>query len=355
MSETQRSGALQDYRAVFGSGFDVRRLWRDRQAILADPRACTAPWPPFHYPPLRFALTLVVVPMLALAWCTSQLAGLMYPDGHGPTPVERAAEAAEAPLDAWLGHPDPATFRALHAPKLSALPPEQRKLYDDARAALSIKPGSGQGDPAQARRVVDDFLAALQAAPLDDARRRHLAAELLRDTRGLRRIEGTVAGLLRNFTEGGGGVQMLAALSLVVNAWLFGKSLQHDARFPRAAGGAALFLYYGTARVFWFSLASMLVYAVVAFASASGDGVLMQRGTWVSQALAAAALVYLLLFAPAMARALRDDDALPRGAAVAIAWRLLWTQLASMALVFATAALFGAVIGVAAAFWFMRG
>lgn len=356
MSEPRAPGAFEEYRTIFGNGFDLRRLWRDRQAILADPRACTAPWPPFHYPPLRFALTLVIVPMLALAWCTTQLAGLMYPDGRGPGVTERTALAAEAPLDAWLGHPDAATFRALHAPKLSELPPEHREFYDDARQAIGLKPGSGQGDPVAARRVVDAFLAGIEAAPMDVARRRHLAAELLRDTRGLRRIEATITGLLRNFTEGGAGMQVLAALSLVVSAWLFGKSLQHDARFPRQRGGAALFLYYGTAKVFWFSVASMLAYGVIAFASASGNDPLMQRANWVSQGVAVASSLYLLLFSKRFALALRDDDGdLPRYAAASIAWRLVWTQVASFALVFATAALIGTVLGIAAAFWFMRG
>lgn len=293
--------------------------------------------------------------MLAMAWCTSQLAGFLYPDGRPPTPVQAAALAAEAPLEAWLGNPDAAAFRALHAPKLSALPPEQRALYDQARAALSLKPGARALPAAQARAAAEDFLAKLQATPMDEARRRHLAAELLRDTRGLRRIDGAVAGMLHNFTEGGAGMQVAAALSLVVTAWLFGRSLRHDARFPRAAAGGALYLYYGTALLFWFSVASIVAYGVLAFASASGNTTLFERAGQASQAVAAVSTLYLLLFSRRFALALRDDAALPRNATLAIAWKLLWTQLASFALLMAAALLAGTLAGVAAAFWFMRG
>jgi len=351
MGEPRRD--IDEYRATFGNGFDPRRLWRDRRAILAEPRICTEPSPPLSFPPLRFALTLVIVPMLACAWLASQLAGVLYPDGPPPGAMAAAAQAIEAPLDAFLGRPDDATLRALAAPKLDALGTEGKAMVESARDRLVLVPQS-QPDAGPLATAAEAFVAQVRAAPLSPAQQRQAVAEILKAVRARRRIDGVVSGLLRNFMEGGAGMQVLSAIALVVTARLFRASVRRDPRFPRGERGAELFLYYGTARLFWLSVASIVAYTLLAFASASGNLALLAQAQAANQALALVSLAWLLFFTRDFVRALREDDALPAGARAAVGWKLLWTQVVANLLLIAAATVFGIVLGVAAAFWFMR-
>ena len=347
------STALQDYRATFGSSFDLRRLWVDRRAILANPRIASEVQPPLGFPPLRFALTLVIVPMLALGWLSSQVAGVMYPEGRAATPIELAARAIEAPLDAYLGTPSERELRAMRI-ATDALPPAAQALRQRARGRLDLPPFDATPDALGLREATDDFVAELKASDLPDSTRRALAGDVLIKARARRHIDRVTLGVLRSFLEGGTGMQVMAALVLVLTAWRFKRSVRNDPRFPRHERAGALYLYYTTARLFWLSVASILVYGVLAFASAAGDTVLFDRFNHVNQFVALASLVYLLFFSATLARALREDDDLPKGAAFAIGRKLVWSQLVAVLLVMLASVLVGVLVGAGASFWYLR-
>lgn len=348
-----QSTALEDYRATFGSSYDVRRLWKDRRAILANARITTEARPPLSFPPLRFALTLVIVPMLALGWVSSQLAGVMYPEGRAATPVELGTQAIEGPLDAYLGAPTDRELRALRV-KTSTLPDDARELLKRTRARIDLDPFDATPDALGLREGSEAFVAELQASALPDSTRRALAADVLMKTRARRHIDRVTTGVMRSFIEGGTGMQVMSALILVTAAWRFKRSVRRDPRFPRAERAGALYLYYTTARLFWISMASIALYGVLAFASAAGDTAMFDQFNRVNMVLALGSTIYLMCYSGAVARALRDDDDLPKGAAFAIGRKLLWSQIVSILLVLIVSMLLGILIGISASFWYLR-
>lgn len=348
------SSAIDDYQATFGSGFDVRRLWRDRQAIVANPRIATEARPPLAFPPLRFALTLVIVPMLAIGWLTSQLAGVIYPDAHEPTPIELAARAVEAPLDDFLGNPDSGALRALAAPELAALGSDGEARVRAALEKLAIRQTEVTPDALGMGEAAATFVGQLKASSLSPAQQRQAAAEILHKTRAGRRINAVNMAMLRSFMEGGAFMQVLAALMLVVSARVFRSTVRKDERFPRGERAGALYLYYGTARLFWLSMASIATYGVMAFASASDNTALFDTSNRVNQAVGLVSLIYLLFFSRDFARALRDDDALPAGAAFAMGRKLLWSQVLAFVASMLLALVFGILFGLGMSWWHLH-
>jgi hypothetical protein len=347
------STALEDYRATFGTSLDVRRLWRDRRAILADPRIASQPRPPLGFPPLRFALALVIVPMLALGWLSSQLAGAMYPDGAAASPIESGTRAIEAPLDAYLGAPPDRELRAMRIDG-AVLAADAKALRERARARLDLKPFEAVPDALGLREGADAFVAELKASALPESTRRALAADVLLKARARRHVDAVSMGFMRSMLEGGAGMQVMSALVLVVAAWRFRRSLRNDPRFPRREQAGAFYLYYTTARLFWLSMLSILVYGVLAFASAAGDMRLFDQFNIASQVIGLASLVYLLCYSGTIARALRDDDELPKGAAFAIGRKLVWSQLVAIVSLILLALLLGIALGAGASFWYLR-
>jgi hypothetical protein len=345
-----RPSALDDYRATFGNRFDLRQLWRDRKAILAQPRIAAEPAPPLSMSPLRFALTLAVLPMLALGWASSQLATLAYPDGRPPSATEAIARAIEAPLESFLLPADADRIAAWGRVKSATLPAASVALYENGKQRLTTTPT--KIDAVAARQAVDAFVLELSQSGLSTEQRNIVAAKLLLRTRIARRLEGFGSGLMRSFFEGGAAAQAVGALSLLVSAWMFRRFVRRDARFARRERADQFYLYYVTSRLFWLSLLSIVCYGVVAFASASADVVLMSRANSVNQLLLVVSLVYLLARSREIARALSDGDELPAGATRSIAWRMLLSQLLANIAVIAVALLLGIVVGIAAGYWF---
>jgi hypothetical protein len=345
-----RSSALADYHAVFGNSFDLRRLWRDRRAILAQPRIASEVRPPLGFPPLRFALTLAVVPMLAIGWLTSEIAGFLYFDEHAPTPVEARARAIEAPLAALLDGTDRAQLRAWAAIDSDALPPAAADWYVRGKRELT----TAAGDPVGLAAASARFVADLRSSEVEAETRNVVAAKLLRRTRALRRVDAVTEGFKHSLLEGGLAMQAIGALGTLLSAWMFRRLVRRDSRFPRAGRADQLYLYYATSRLFWLTLASIASYGALAFASASDDIALLGRIDVANAAIGTASLAWLLLGSAAMARALREDDELPAGAVRSLFWRLLASQLLAYALLVLIAVLIGVALGAATGYWSAR-
>lgn len=344
------SAALADYHATFGNSYNPRRLWRDRRAILAQPRIATETRPPLSLSPLRFALTLAVVPMLAIGWATAQLASVLYPDGRAPSAVETNARAIEQPLIVFLADADADQIHAWSKIKRDVLPPDAARLYDQGKQSLG--PTSAAADPTLVTQAISGFVSELQRSTLAPEQQRVVAAKLLRRVQARRHADAVLNAFMHSILEGGAAMQVIAAFTILLSAWTFRRLVRRDPRFPLGERADRLYLYYSTSRLFWLTMASIGSYGVISFASASGDAALLEQANTVSQWLALAALLYLLLFSRSLVRALRDDDALPRGSTWSIAWRLIAAQVLAMLALIVVAFVLGILLSIAAMMWF---
>jgi hypothetical protein len=321
MDEGKSGSLLADGRDEFTGGFHPLLLWRDRQRILARPDITVQPHPPLANAPLRFALTLSLTPLLVIAWLASSMVSLLPGERSERGGIEYPSATVIEALQSQLPQLGPAQLDELRrsVPR-SARAPEASAFAQEASRIAFFQPSL---EPAERRAELRAWAQRVRASSLPRVQQDAVLAEILDSAHDLRRIDSLLGGVSRNLSEGGPLMQFLSIVSLISSTWLFGQMVRGDARFPAAARGEALYLYYTTSRLFWFVPAQALAYGMVSYASASDDAALLRSAQVLSMTVGVASLLYVLAGSREMARALGGGTEAPRGGAWAIGWRML--------------------------------
>jgi hypothetical protein len=347
MSEASHSSLLHETGNELTGGFNPLLLWRDRQRILAQPALAARPRPPLGNGPLRFALALGFTPVVVFGWLMSAAVDWLPERSAALDDASRSAfmHVLQAEMPHLSAH-DVDRLAAANPPE--RLPPPSMRLVLDGKTAVFMQPMLTPEGRAERARA---WLAKVRAAPLPRQHQDAVIAKVLDTAYDVRRGDAIAGALSRNLQEGGPAAQLLGLLSVVLGAWLFGKTLQGDARFAHAERAGQFYLYYGTSRLFWFLPALTVCYGVGAFASASGDERLMLLSQAVSIAISLGSFIYLLGGSAAMARALAGDQPPARGATWSIGWRLTAALAGASVVLGVLLGIVGMVIG----FFAMRG
>jgi hypothetical protein len=338
MGEQSASGLVREYRREFGSGFRPLRLWRDRRRILAEPALAAQSAPPLSNAPVRFALSLQLIPILTIGWAVSAVVGVLVPD------EARQGESASGPIIEVLaarlpGLDDARLDRLGAAASADRLPPGARELAAEARRQL-VRSGSPlllHPAPDDNRAFARAWLRKVDSAALEDGQRRALIARIVLEAKVDARKSRMLQELVRSANEGGPVLQVVGAFNLLLSAWMFAWLFQRDGRFAAAVHADRFFLYYTSSLLFWFLPLGALLYGANSYASAIGNTSMVLRINLAMQIVGIGQLAWLLWHAPEVARALGAEEPSPSRLVLITGWRLL------LAYVLSTLALMAAV------------
>ena len=335
---------LQEYRSEFTQRFRALQLWNDRRRILAEPAVAAQVSPPLANSPVRFALSLQLVPVLFIGWLVSALVGLVVSDDERVDAYASKLNPAIELLDERLGHRSKQEVDDLaREAGVQHMHPQANALWMELVKAIAFH---ATNDSTRVRDGVAAWLQHLEASPLSAEHRLVLEAKALRFIRGQGESEKFRDTIMRSVTEGGVAMQLISVFSLLFSAWLLGQTLRGDPRFVLAARADRFYLYYSTSLVFWFLVAKVLCFGVTSFAYASGKPALFVGSQSVQMLVGLAAAVWLVSRSGEMARVLCDANPAPKGATFAIAWRIVVTMLVSLIVVLAICLFIGLAIGI---------
>jgi hypothetical protein len=348
MSGPRDASLVAEYRREFGSGFHPLKLWRDRRAILAEPVLAARQDPPLANAPVRYALSLSLAPMLFVGWMMSLLVDLAYPDRERAGLHDGLFVSTQQRLGEELPGLDAEAVKQLAGTiPIEQMPASASQLRDKLARIMSR---ANRIDVTELNAQMEGWIREVQSSELDAAQQRVMMAKALAASRYGEKLLRRVGTMQRSVLEGGPMMQVLGVFGTLLGAWLFGQMVRGDSRFVHAERADRFYLYYIPSRMFWFLPAGALAYGIVSFASATGNTGLMSYAQSGQLLVAGGALLYLLLHARDMARALCDAAPAPRGVAFAVAWRLLAAQAVAMvAIVLVTFLLFAAAVALYAA------
>lgn len=338
---------VEDYRNEFAGRFSPLKLWNDRRRILADPAIAAKPQPPLANSPVRFALSLQLVPIIFIGWLVGSLAGLIAPDRDGAGLFSGKLVSSIALMDERLGPmPDEQLKELAGQAGVQHMHPAAEPLWMDLVRTNSLRM---QSDAAQVHASTEDWLQRLDASEVSPEHRMVLTAKGLRFMQQLQASEKWQDGLMRSMTEGGVLMQVIGVGSLLFSAWLLGQMLRGNAWFPLATRADRFYLYYSTSHIFWFLLVKLLFFGVGSFAYAAGNTGLFSTAQTGQLLVAGATAIWLLSRSGEMARVLSDASPAPKGAAFAVAWRMAVAMLVSTFVMFVIAVVMGVIAGFAMA------
>lgn len=339
---------LHEYRSEFAGRFHPLLLWNDRRRILADPAIAAQTPSPLANSPVRFALSLQLLPILFIGWLVGTLAGLIEPgDGRVGVYAGKLAPAIEL-LEERLGPmPDAQLNDMARQAGVQQMHPQADPLWMDLVRSMSLRHAGG--DLAQVRDVMTDWLRRLDVSDVSEEHRTVLTAKALRFVRQLQKNEKFLDKIMRSITEGGVLMQVMGVFSLLFCAWLLGQMLRGDARFPLATRADRFYLYYSTSHVFWFLLAKLLCFGIASFAYAAGNASLFSHMQTAQLLVGLGMAGWLISRSGEMARVLSDAQPAPKGAALAIGWRIVVAMTVSMVVMLVIALVIGMTAGMAMA------
>ena len=333
---------LREYQREFSNKFAPLQLWSDRRRILADPAIAAQSPSPLANSPVRFALSLQLVPILFIGWLVSALVGLVVSDEQRVDAYAGKLAPAIALLEEHMGHPadEPLAETARQA-GVQHMHPQAKALWFDLVKIVALR---ATGDDATVRDSAADWLQRLEASEVSREHRDVLKAKALRYLRSQRdggKFQDTV---MRSLTQGGVLMQVTGVFSLLFSAWLLGQMLRGDARFVLAQRADRFYLYYSTSLIFWLLLAKLAFFGVGSFAYAAGKPALFNLSQAAQLATALVTMIWLLWHSGVMARVLCDAQVAPKGAAFSVAWRIVVASVVSVIVM----TVVGGVVGLAA-------
>ncbi len=346
MAEPSDPSLLQEYRSEFAGRFHPLRLWNDRRRILADPAIAAQPQPALANSPVRFALSLQLLPILFIGWLVGALTGLVEPDDERAGVYAGKLAPAIALLEERIGPvPDAQLKDMARQAGVQHMHPQAESLWMELVRGMVFR--NAAGDLTQVGDVTASWLHRLDTSDIADEHRAVLAAKALRFVRGLQANEKLHDKVIRSVTEGGVLIQVMGVFSLLFCAWLLGQMLRGDARFPLAARADRFYLYYSTSHIFWFLLVKLLCFGVGSFAYAAGNAGLFTSMQTAQLLVGLGIAAWLLSRSGEMARVLCGAEPAPKGAAFAIGWRIVAAMTTSMIAIVVIALVVGFVAGIA--------
>lgn len=344
MEKPSDPSLLQEYRSEFAGRFNPLRLWNDRRRILADPAIAAQPQPPLANSPVRFALSLQLLPILFIGWLVGMVSGLIAPDGERANALSGKLIPAIELLEGRLGAmPDAELAEMAGKTSVKDMPAQADGLWMHMVRRMSFR--HSMSEPAEVRDVMDDWLQRVQTSDLSEEHRAILEAKALRFLHRLQKNEKYHDKVMRSITEGGVLMQVIGVFTLLFGAWLLGQMLRGDARFSLAARADRFYLYYSTSQVFWLLMVKLLCFGVGSFAYAAGNVRLFSGAQMAQFVVAGITVLWLISRSGEMARVLCNADPAPKGAAFSIAWRMVVAMLVSTIVIVLVAVIVGIALG----------